>query len=141
MFLNTLSCQITSFPDRKLLIRSSKFRGRGTAQMCAYICAQLLQSRSTLRPCGLQLAKLCPQESPGRNTGVGCHAPRQGIFLTQELSLHLLHCRRILYLLNHLGNQPKCENLSLSETHLLFLFGKYLFFQLFIYLFIFSTVS
>ena len=26
---------------------------------------------------------LCPWESPGKNTGVGCHALLQGIFLTQ----------------------------------------------------------
>ena len=28
--------------------------------------------------------------SPGRNTGVGCHALLQGIFLTQDYTLHLL---------------------------------------------------
>ena len=26
---------------------------------------------------------LCPWDSPGKNTGVGCHALPQGIFLTQ----------------------------------------------------------
>ena len=39
-------------------------------------------------------------DSPGKNTGVGCHALLQGIFPTQGLKLHLLrllHCRRILY--------------------------------------------
>ena len=34
---------------------------------------------------------LCPWDSPGKNTGVGCHALLQGIFLTQGLNLHLLH--------------------------------------------------
>ena len=34
---------------------------------------------------------------PGKNTGVGCHFLLQGIFLTQGLNLHLLHCRKILY--------------------------------------------
>ena len=41
----------------------------------------------------------CPWDSPGKNTGVGCHALLWGIFLTQGLNLHLLwplHCRRIL---------------------------------------------
>ena len=33
---------------------------------------------------------LCPWDSPGRNTGVGCHALLQGIFLTQGLSSCLL---------------------------------------------------
>ena len=32
----------------------------------------------------------CPWDSPGKNTGVGCHARLQGIFLTQGLNLHLL---------------------------------------------------
>ena len=35
--------------------------------------------------------------SPGKNTGVGCHALLLGIFLTQGLNPHLLHYRWILY--------------------------------------------
>ena len=34
---------------------------------------------------------LCPQDSLGKNTGVGCHLLFQGIFLTQELNPRLLH--------------------------------------------------
>ena len=37
---------------------------------------------------------LCPQDSPGKNTGEGCHGILQGIFPTQRLNqclLHLLH--------------------------------------------------
>ena len=33
---------------------------------------------------------LCPWDSPGKNTGVGCHLLLQGFFLTQESKLHLL---------------------------------------------------
>ena len=33
---------------------------------------------------------LCPLDSLGKNTGVGCHALLQGIFLTQGLKLRLL---------------------------------------------------
>ena len=33
---------------------------------------------------------LCPWDSPGKNTGVGCHALLQGLFLTQRLNLGLL---------------------------------------------------
>ena len=32
-----------------------------------------------------------------KNNGVGCHFLLQGIFLTQGLNPHLLHCRWILY--------------------------------------------
>ena len=47
---------------------------------------------------------LCPCGSPDKNTGVGCHALLQGIFPTRGLNPGLLHCTRILYPLNHLGN-------------------------------------
>ena len=33
------------------------------------------------------------EDSPGKNTGVGCHSLLQGIFPTQGLNLGLLHCR------------------------------------------------
>ena len=56
----------------------------------------------SLQPHGLQLARLlCPWGSPGKNTGVGCHALLQGIFLIQGLNLDLPHCRQILYHLSH----------------------------------------
>ena len=43
------------------------------------ICELVAQSCPTLRPHGLQLARLlCPWDSPGKNTGVGCHALLQG---------------------------------------------------------------
>ena len=51
--------------------------------MC--MCAKLLQSSLTL--CDPRF--LCPWDSPGKNTGVGCHALLQGIFPTQGLSLWL----------------------------------------------------
>ena len=40
-------------------------------------------------------------DSPGQNTGVGCHALLQGIFLTQGSNPGLPHCRQILYQLSH----------------------------------------
>ena len=40
---------------------------------------------------------LCPWDSPGKNTGMGCHFILHGIFPTQGLNLCLLFCRRILY--------------------------------------------
>ena len=45
-----------------------------------------------------------PWNSPGKNTGVGCHSLLQWIFLTHGLNLCLLHCRWILYCLSHQGN-------------------------------------
>ena len=46
---------------------------------------------------------LCPWNSPGKNAGEGSHSLLQGIFRTQGLNLHLLHCRQILYCLSHHG--------------------------------------
>ena len=41
----------------------------------------------SLQRYGLYTARLlCPSDSPGKNTGVGCHALHQGIFLTQGLN-------------------------------------------------------
>ena len=40
---------------------------------------------------------LYPQHFPGKKTRMSCHSLLQGIFLTQESSLHLLYCRWILY--------------------------------------------
>ena len=57
----------------------------------------VVQSFLTLQPHGLQPTKLLGRwDSPGKNTGVGCHFPLQGIFPTQGLNphlLYLLHCR------------------------------------------------
>ena len=55
----------------------------------------------TLYDYGLQPSRfLCLWDSLGKNTGVGCHALLQGIFLTQGSNLqllYLLHFREILY--------------------------------------------
>ena len=42
-----------------------------------------------------------PGSSPGKNGGVDFHSLLQGIFLTQGSNQGLLHCRQILYSLNH----------------------------------------
>ena len=43
-------------------------------------------------PPGLYPAKLlCPWNSPGKNTGLGCQSLLQGIFPTQGLNPSLLH--------------------------------------------------
>ena len=47
---------------------------------------------------------LCPWNSSGKNTGMGCHFLLQKIFPTQGSNRGLLHCRRILYHLSHQGS-------------------------------------
>ena len=45
----------------------------------------------SLQPHGLYPSRLlCPQDSPGKNTGVGCHDQLQGIFPTQGSNLSLM---------------------------------------------------
>ena len=44
---------------------------------------------------------LCPWDSPGKNTAVGCHVLLQGILPTQGSNPDLPHCRWILYRLSH----------------------------------------
>ena len=43
------------------------------------------------------VAHQAPGNSPGKKTGVGCHAFLQRIFPTQGSNAGLLHCRQILY--------------------------------------------
>ena len=60
--------------------------------MQTYIIACVSVLSNFVGPHGLQPARLlCPRESPGGNTGVGCHALLQVIFLTQGLIQCLLH--------------------------------------------------
>ena len=56
------------------------------AWISAWMRAKSLQSCLTLWPCRL----LCPWDSPGKNTGVGCHALLQGIFPIQRSNPRLL---------------------------------------------------
>ena len=83
-------------------------RGRGRSKLSYNArgshldhCCSVTKSHPTLQPHELQHARLpCPWDSPGSNTGMGCHFLLQGIFPTQGLNQHLLcllHCRQILY--------------------------------------------
>ena len=57
---------------------------------------------NSLQPHRLYSARLLhPWDSPGKNSGVGCHLLLQGIFLTQGLNPGLLHCRQTLYHLSY----------------------------------------
>ena len=66
----------------------------------------------SLRPHGRWPTRLlCPWNSPGKNTRVGCHFLLQGIFLTLGLNPGLLWCRWILYPLRRIQLslvQPSC---------------------------------
>ena len=57
---------------------------------------------------------LCPWDSPGKNTGVGCYFLLQGIFPTQGSNPGLLHCRHMLYPLSHQGSLSSQRVLGLT---------------------------
>ena len=72
--------------------------------ICMHEIASVMSD--SLRLCEWLPARLlCPRDSLGKNTGVGCHSFLQGIFLNQGLNLGLPHCRQILYHLSHEGRQ------------------------------------
>ena len=66
-----------------------------------FSCVQLSATPWTL--CNpMELTRLlCPWDSPGKNTGVGCHFLLQQIFPIQRSNLHLLHWKRDSLPLSH----------------------------------------
>ena len=64
---------------------------------CAVLCSvtQPCPTLCNLIDCSLPGSSV-HGDSPGRSTGVGCHALLQGIFPTQGSNLGLPHCRWIL---------------------------------------------
>ena len=69
----------------------------------------VIQSCQTLQ--GLQPARLlCPWNSPGKNTRVGCHALLQGIFPNQGSNPGLLYC------LSHQGNPRILEWVAIPSS-------------------------
>ena len=79
-----------------------------------------------------ELRLLCPWNTPGKNTGVGCHFLLQGIFLTQGLNLcllWLLNWQEYSLPLSHLGSPTffgcpiyNCSLPSKLILHILFIF-------------------
>ena len=73
--------------------------------MCAVVClvTQLCLTLCNPMNCSLPGSSV-NEDSPGKNTGVSCHALLQGIVPTQRSNPVLPHCRWILYLLSHQGS-------------------------------------
>ena len=89
--------------------RKDLFGGGGGEQCLAKSNKISLSHSDSFPPHGLQPTRLlCPWDSPGKNTGVGCHFLLQGIFPAQGWNPGLPHCRQILYHLSHQGS-PKSK--------------------------------
>ena len=80
------------------------FRFPQTESPCRLTCAALSRSvvSDSLRPHPWTVAG--QEDSPGKNTGVDCHALFQGIVPTQGSNPGLPHCQQILYRLNYQGS-------------------------------------
>ena len=77
------SYMIGTLHTGKKFIAKEKFIIIQTYKFCkvSYHCAVLSCLVVSLQPHGLQSARLlCPWDSPGKDTGVGCHALLQGTF-------------------------------------------------------------
>ena len=60
--------------------------------MCMCACSVNSVMSDSLQPYELEHARvLCPWDSLGKCTGMGCHAFLHGIFLTQESNLSSVH--------------------------------------------------
>ena len=80
-------------------------------QVC--VCAESLQACLTLfNHMDCSYPGSSTWSSPGKNTGVGCYALVQGIFLTQSLP-RFLHCRQILYCLSQQGSPAGSYGISI----------------------------
>ena len=100
MLLNTYPIKYTFS-----LKHEGRSRGESDPYQQAVLCwvTQLCQTLCDPMDCSPQGSSV-HGDSPGKNTGVGCHALLQGIFPTQGSNPGLLHCRRILYHLSHQGS-------------------------------------
>ena len=93
-----------------------KLHSSASSRVFYYLSAQLLSHVQLFGiPWTIAHRLLCPQDSPGKDTGVGCHFLPQDIFLTQGLNLCLLRWQADSLPLSHLGS-PHLEFHSIFKT-------------------------
>ena len=73
-----------------------------TSAVCSVLCLDIQSCPTFCHPVDCSPPGFSNHEdSPGKNTGVGCHALLQGTFPTQGSNPDLPHCRWILYHLSY----------------------------------------
>ena len=106
LFFFNLYFLLTDNCFTEFLLFSVKLSGK------VFVVVQLLSMSNSLRPHGLQPARLfCPWDFLGKNIGMEYHFLLQRIFLTQVSNPHLLHCRQILYCYTTREAQSLCFSL------------------------------
>ena len=100
--------------SESLFLRSG--HGQVTNVLVLLVVVYSLSQVTLLRPHGLYPARLLwPWDSPGKNTGVGCHFLLQGTFQTQESNLGILHCRQVLYRWSYEGSPQSLQFSSVQS--------------------------
>ena len=85
-----LSNSNSTLTSQELLIKINLSLFHAAIYLCVYMLSHSVVSDS-LQSHGPQFTRLlCSWDSPGKNTGVGCHFLLQRIFLTQGSNPHLL---------------------------------------------------
>ena len=88
------------YPKELKIMASQKF-----AHSVCCCCLVIKSCPALVTRYGLQPARLlCPWDSPGKYTGVGCHFLLQGIFQTQGANPHLLQWQVDSSPLSHQGS-------------------------------------
>ena len=98
----------------RCLLQATNFPGL----CCAVLVTQWYPTLCNPMDCGPQASSV-HGDSPGKNTGVGCHVLLQGIFPTQELNRGLLQCKQILHSLatrEDFSQLSPAINFSLLQT-------------------------
>ena len=114
---NTLSCK--KRPQGSPVNEPLPYHRKNWMQCCCLVTKSCL---TLSRPHGLQPTRLlCPQNSPGKNTGVGCCLLFQGIFLTQGLNPSLLQWQSDSLPLCHQKSPNAVSHLVKLETTATFL--------------------
>ena len=116
----SLACLGTPFPKEFCKAKSTAdtLKLTSTCFVLSLLKVEVLVTQLclTLRPHGLQPTRLlCPQYSPGKNTGVGNCSLLQEIFPIQRSNLGLPHRRQVLSSLKHQGS-PIADTLNLTPT-------------------------
>ena len=92
--------------DVSLSLQSSVMMAIIQVKCYSLPCVNFLIVTKSLRPHGLYSTMLRhPWDFLGKNIGVGSYFLLQGIFPAQGLNSGLLHCKQLLYCLNHYGTQ------------------------------------
>ena len=84
-------------------VKRIKIGWKSLESQCVCLVTQLCLTLCNAMDC-LPPGSSVHRNSPGKYTGVGCHAFLQGIFPTWGWNPGLLQCRQILYRLGHQGS-------------------------------------